>query len=87
MATTYKLFNLVKDEKVNINNQDVYLIVKGSAFLTTEFYSMIISEGSVINTSILLDLDMKDVKIKAWNLFEKGGWGWFYTKDWGDLVV
>ncbi len=55
----------MKDEKISINNQDVYLIVKGSAFLTTEFYSMIISEGSVINTSVLLDLALKDVNIKA----------------------
>jgi hypothetical protein len=59
ISASYKLFNLLKEEKIKINNQDVYLIVKGSIYLTTEFYSMIINEGSIINSSILLDLSFK----------------------------
>lgn len=56
IALTYNLFSLAKDERRAIDNQDAYLIIKGSAYLTTNFYPIIINEGSIINTSILLSL-------------------------------
>lgn len=65
ISLTYNLFSLTKDSKLTIDNQDVYLIVKGSAYLTTDFYSIIINEGSIINTSILLSLELESVQIKT----------------------
>jgi len=59
LSSSYKLFNLPKEEIIKVNNQDIYLIVKGSIYLTTDFYSMLINEGSIINSSILLDLSFK----------------------------
>jgi hypothetical protein len=65
LTSSYKLITLSKDDKVNINNQDIYLVAKGSIFLTTDCYSMIINEGSIINSSILMHLGYKEVKVKA----------------------
>jgi hypothetical protein len=48
-----------------MNNQDIYLVAKGSIFLATDCYSMIINEGSIINSSILMHLGLKEVKVKA----------------------
>jgi len=43
ISSTYKLINIMKDEKLKIDNQNVYLIIKGSTFLTTNHYSIIIN--------------------------------------------
>ncbi len=40
-------------------------MAKGSVFLTTDSYSMVISEGSIINSSVLMLLGYREVRVKA----------------------
>ena len=65
MTSSYKLVTLSKDDKLNVNNQDIYLVAKGSVFLTTDSYSMVISEGSITNSSVLMLLGYREVRDKA----------------------
>jgi hypothetical protein len=53
----YELVTILKGEKQIINNRDLYIVSKGDLYIQTEAYNINISEGSIINTSILLDLE------------------------------